>query len=395
MKILVVNAGSSSYKLALYEWRNQLTPPLWHGSLDWGQKPNNCSLEVQANGQKIQKEGLSLDQSHYLKMLIETMWKGETQVIEDKQEIKRIGHRVVHGGSKFQRPTLITKAVKEDIRECIPLAPLHNPANLEGIEQMEKLFPSVPQIAVFDTAFHSHMPEVAKTYPLPYEWRQKGIQRYGFHGISHHYCAYRISRLLRRDLKELKIINCHLGNGASLCAIENGISVNTTMGFTPLEGLMMGSRSGSIDPGILFYLMRENQYTSEELDHILNFESGLKGICDHSDMREVLADESQRGKLAFQMHVYHLRFYIGALLINLGPIDVLSFTAGVGENSAPVREAACQDLEFLGIELDMMKNRSCKPDQDIALKHSKTRVFVIHTQEEWMIAKQCFALKLS
>lgn len=348
---------------------------------------------MSSRDQTIEQHHLPENPSYYLDLLVRSMWEGETKVIESKEEVERIGHRVVHGGSQFQKPTLITPSVKKEIQKLIPLAPLHNPANLKGIEQMEKLFPSVPQIAVFDTAFHCHMPEVVKTYPLPYAWREKGIQRYGFHGISHHYCAYRISQLMNRGLEELNIVNCHLGNGDSLCAISKGMSVETTMGFTPLEGLMMGSRSGSIDPGILFYLMREHQYTFEQLDHILNFESGLEGICSHSDMREVVADPSEKARLALNMFVYRLRFYIGALLINLGPLDVLSFTGGIGENSSIVRRDACQGLKFLGIELDEVKNQSCVPDQDIATPTSRTRVFIIHTEEQWMIAKQCFTLE--
>lgn len=371
MKILVVNGGSSSDKLSLYDIQNEeLVKPLWKGQLD----RSTCQKE---------------ERQKNLSALIKTLWSGETQVIDGPQEIERIVHRVVHGGKTLQHPTLITQEVKKQIRELIPLAPLHNSVNLEGIELLEQLFPTLPQIAIFDTAFHSHLPEVTQTYPLPYEWKEEGIQRYGFHGISHHYCAERAYTLIKTVPSPFHMINCHLGNGSSLCAIKEGKSVDTTMGFTPLEGLMMGSRSGSIDPGIIFYLLREKRYTWEEIEEILNFESGLKGIGGFSDMREIVSHPNAKAALAFQMFVYRLRGYIGYLMANLGKLDVLSFTGGIGENSETVREAVCERLDFLGIKLDRDKNRDCVPDQDISGPESRVRLLVIHTEEEWMMAKEC------
>lgn len=258
MKILVVNAGSSSHKLSLYNLVNEKpVEPLWEGVLDWGMDEKPFSVKVRNDtGKNIKGELKTRNVEEGIQILLNSLWKGSTRVIESLSSIERIGHRVVHGGAEFEQPALINNSVKDRIRELIPLAPLHNPANLQGIDLMEACFPSLPQIAVFDTAFHSTMPEMIKTYPVPWEWKERGIQRYGFHGISHHYCAERAASFLNRHPKELKIINCHLGNGCSLCAIKDGKSYETTMGLTPLEGLMMGTRCGSIDPGILLYLMR-------------------------------------------------------------------------------------------------------------------------------------------
>ncbi|WP_068467186.1 acetate/propionate family kinase [Candidatus Protochlamydia phocaeensis] len=391
MKILVVNVGSSSHKLSLFDLKGEeLADPLWKGSLDWGrgQKSRFFSIQRQKE-EKITRSLEAKDLQEGLRCLIKSLWSGPTQVIEGLSEIERIGHRVVHGGALFQQPVRVNAEVKAHIRQLIPLAPLHNPANLEGIELMEKFFPEAVQIAVFDTAFHTSMPDVVKTYPLPYSWKEKGVQRYGFHGISHQYCAERIASFLGREASSLKIINCHLGNGASLCAISKGKSQDTTMGLTPLEGLMMGSRCGSIDPGILLYAMREQGMSPQELDHILNFESGLKGITGSSDMREILAKNSERAQLALQMYIYRLKAFIGAYMASLGGIDVLSFTGGVGENAAYIRSGACRGLSCFGIQIDEQKNLNCQPDQDISAEGASIRTLVIHTQEEWKIAQAC------
>jgi acetate kinase len=393
MKILVVNAGSSSHKLALYDMQNEEPiEPLWTGSIEWGQKSQSPTLKVKTDrGAKFEQDLADGNIEKGIKILLNTLWQGETQVIDGLDAIEGIGHRVVHGGLEFEQPTLITPVVKEHIRQLIPLAPLHNPGNLEGIEWMEKFLPSIQQIAVFDTAFHLTMPDVVKMYPVPWEWQEKGIRRYGFHGISHQYCAERAAKFLKQDPAALKIINCHLGNGCSLCAIKEGKSYETTMGLTPLEGVMMGTRSGSIDPGILFYLMREHQFSQQELDHALNFSSGLKGVGGCSDMRELLAKEGEeRARLAVKMFVHRLKASIGALAVTLEGFNVLSFTAGIGENAALIREEACQGLECLNITIDGDKNRACQPDADITGPSSKVRVLVLHTQEDWMIARAFF-----
>lgn len=394
MKILVLNAGSSTHKLSLYDIEDfHPKEPVWKATIDWGRGEGASSwAATTSQGAKLSEplEKISIQQG--IEKVLKSLWQGPTKVIEDLSNIECIGHRVVHGGSTFQEPTLINQAVKEQIRALIPLAPLHNPANLEGIEIMERCFPKVPQVAVFDTAFHAQMPEEVKTYPLPYAWKKEGIERYGFHGISHHYCAERAADLLQKRLEDLKIISCHLGNGASLCAVKGGKSVNNTMGLTPLEGLMMGTRCGSVDPGILLYVLREKRLSVEELDQILNFESGLKGIAGSLDMRDILASEEPSAKLAFAMYVYRLKFYIGALSAHLEGVDVLIFTGGIGENAAPVRQAACQGLGYMGIEINERKNEQCQPDQEITSVRSKVCILVVHTREEWMIAKSCMNL---
>ncbi len=333
----------------------------------------------------------ALDIDSGLKKLLQTLHDGPTKVIESLNDVKCIGHRVVHGGSLFLKPVLIDESVKEEIKKLIPLAPLHNSVNLEGIELMERLFPGVPQIAVFDTAFHLTMSEVVKTYPIPFKWKEKGIQRYGFHGISHQYCAERVQKLFLTDGRScgFKMINCHLGNGSSLCAIQDGKSVDTTMGMTPMEGLMMGTRSGSIDPGIMLYLLREEHFSHQDLDELLNFESGLKGICGLSDMREIKARDDFPAKLALDMFVYRLKYYIGALAATLNGLDLLCFTGGIGENDAAIRERVCEGLGYSGINLDKQKNRNCAGDQEISVIDSKVKVVVVDTQEEWMIARAC------
>ena len=287
--------------------------------------------------------------------------------------------------------------VKSAIAHLADLAPAHNPANLEGIEAIEQILGTeVPQVAVFDTAFHTQLPLSAAIYPGPYEWFEQGIRRYGFHGISHQYCAQRAAQILSRELKELRLITCHLGNGCSLAAIRDGHSIDTTMGFTPLDGLMMGSRSGSVDPGILIYLMRQQGYTADQLDRALNLGSGLKGISGVSaDMRQIvsaIAQDNSRSQLALNIYVHRLRSCIGAMLASLGGLDALVFTAGVGENSALVRTAACEAFGFLGLKLDPEKNTGSPEDRDIATADSTVRVLVIHTQEDWAIAKDCWHL---
>lgn len=389
MNILVVNAGSSSHKLCLYHLKNEKhIDTLWKGTLDWSSK--KASMTIETNHIKIEKSLANSNRHKGIEALLETIWNGPTKVVSNKNEITTIGHRVVHGGKLFEQPVIINKKVKDQIRKLIPLAPLHNPASLEEIKLFESLFPSLPQIAIFDTAFHLTMPEEVKTYPIPKKWRDLGIQRYGFHGISHQYCSERISEIAGN--KKLKIVNCHLGNGCSLCAIHNGKSVTTTMGFTPLEGLMMGTRSGSIDPEILVYLMQEHGMQVEEISHQLNFESGLKGISGTSDMRAIIESTEPKHQLALKMFVFRLKSSIAEMAASMGGLDILSFTGGIGENSAPVRQLTCQGLEFLQIKLDRRLNASCEPDMDITHPDSKIRIFVIHTEEELLIAKKCFKL---
>ncbi|AFY85136.1 acetate kinase [Oscillatoria acuminata] len=398
MKILVLNAGSSTQKNYLYELEkgplNEMSPPLWSGKIDWSRQEGMAEIEVKSGNQKLAETRPSESREKAIASLLETLWQGKTQAIADPSEIDVVGHRIVHGGEKYREATLITPEVKSAIAHLAKLAPAHNSANLQGIEAVEKILPNVPQIAVFDTAFHADLPLETVVYPLPYEWYQQGIRRYGFHGISYQYATQRTADLLGKPLESLRMIVCHLGNGCSLAAIKNGKSVETTMGFTPLEGLMMGTRSGSIDPGILIHQMRSQQFTVDELDSILNRESGLKGVSGvSSDMRDIhtaIEEGNERAKLAFDMYVHRLRLQIGAMLPILGGLDVLVFTGGVGENQSSVRSGACEGFEFLKLHLDPHKNQNSPTDADIATIESQVRVFVIQAQEDWAIARECW-----
>ena len=399
MRILVLNAGSSSQKSCLYQLSNPLPElpiePLWEAKIDWLQQQGIAEIKVLAKGAVLEEELQSDSRPSVILHLLNTLIEGKTQVIEELAEIDVVGHRVVHGGQKYREATVITPEVKEVIARLSTFAPVHNLANLEGIEAIEQLLPNVPQVAVFDTAFHSQLPLSTAVYPIPYAYYEQGIRRYGFHGINHQYCAARTAQLLNRDLKSLRLITCHLGNGCSLAAIRGGTSIDTTMGFTPLEGLMMGSRSGSIDPGILVHLLRQGMDV-DKLDEILNRASGLKGISGTSgDMRQIISEIAQgnsHAQLAFDIYIHRLRSHIGAMLATLGGLDALVFTGGVGENQPQVRAAACAGFEFLGVKLDLEKNSQLLPDQDISALDSTVRVLVIQAQEDWAIATECWKL---
>jgi acetate kinase len=402
MKILVLNAGSSSQKSRLYEIVDypSSTPstPLWTADASWTAKKGVAELKITTNDQTITQELPTEDLSKLIEPMLKTLWSGKTQVITQPTEIGLVGHRVVHGGPQYHQSVLITPEVKAEIQRLAAFAPLHNPENLKGIEAVERMLATIPQVAVFDTAFHSHLPQETMVYPGPYSWFEQGIRRYGFHGISHQYCARRSAQIVKREPESLRIVNCHLGNGCSLAAIRAGQSIDTTMGFTPLEGLMMGTRSGSIDPSILFYLQREHGYSAAQLDHILNKESGLKGISGVSgDMRQVLQAikvGNQRAKLALSIYVYRLRYFIGAMIASLGGIDVLTFTGGVGENSPEVRAKTCEAFRFLNLQIEQTKNAASPPDQDIASAESSVHVLIVHTEEDWEIARECWHLAI-
>jgi len=394
MKILVFNAGSSTHKCALFEQTQQ--DPLWTGLLEWDREKKNACLKVQANGISEQRMLRPSNVKEGVEVLLDSMLKGPVKVCEGFKEIVAVGHRIVHGGDFYTKPTKISLTVLERLRTLCDLAPLHNPANIEGVELLTGLLPEALQVAVFDTAFHSQMPEVAKTYAGPIEWRSQGIKRYGFHGVSHDYCSRAAAKLVERELESLSIVTCHLGNGSSLAAVKGGISVNTTMGFTPLEGLAMGTRSGSIDPGIIFYLMHRRGFSSNEVERIVNFKSGLSGISGgDSDMRSIILRKQngdERAKLAFEIYVDRLKGYIAFMAASMGGLDVLVFTAGIGENSAEVRQACCQGLEFMGVRVDLALNASLKQDGLISCPSSKVKIVVIKTREEWMIAKEVIKL---
>jgi acetate kinase len=399
MKILVLNSGSSSQKSALYEISGALPvhppTPLWQGKIEW----NGDQADIQAlnsSGAKVESRVQVASRSGAIKQLLDTLWDGNARAVSAPSEIDLVGHRIVHGGKEFEEATVITPQVKSAIARMAVFAPLHNRAELDGIEIVETRLGNVSQVAVFDTGFHSRLPESAAVYPGPYQWLAKGIRRYGFHGINHQYCAERSAQLLGRELDSLKLVTCHLGNGCSLAAITHGRSVDTTMGFTPLDGLMMGTRSGSLDPGILTYLMREEKSTGQQLDNLLNTKSGLLGISGMSgDMREIVTamkGGNARAKLAFEMFVHHLQSGIGAMIAVLGGIDTLIFTAGIGENSPEVRAAGCATFGFLGMKLDGAKNAQSPVDQEISFPESAVRVLIVRAQEDWAIARDCWRL---
>lgn len=406
MNILVLNAGSSSQKSCLYQLQGSLLPdhapqPIWSGSIDWGRQAGQGELKAEAGDQTV-RETISADNhAEGIPVLLQTLIEGSTQVLQSFEQIDIIGHRVVHGGQTYQEPVVITAAVKDAIQDLSALAPAHNPANLAGIQVCEAVLPTIPQVAVFDTAFHAHMPAAATTYPGSYEWLAQGLRRYGFHGLSHEYCSHRIQQVLaarnpQHEAATFRILTCHLGNGCSLAAIRGDHSVDTTMGLTPLEGLMMGSRSGSIDPGLLIHLLKQGMEV-KVLDHLLNRDSGLKGLSGlSSDMRTVLAAAEQgdsRARLALEVYLHRLRREMGGMIASLGGLDCLLFTGGVGENAPWIRERACQGFEFLGLRLDPARNAAQGgPEREISAPDSTIPIWVIHTEEDWVIAKACARL---
>lgn len=401
MKILVLNAGSSSQKSCLYDIPDQQLPdqppdPLWEAQIDWTHQQGIAELKVKtAHGATLKEEVPFQSHAPVMAQMLDTLWSGSTQVLTNAAEIDIVGHRVVHGGQHYHDSVRISPEVKATIAELIDLAPVHNPVNLEGIEAIETILGDISQVAVFDTAFHAQMPAANAVYPIPYEWVEKGIRRYGFHGTSHRYCAQRTAHLLNRNLQELRIVTCHLGNGCSLAAVQAGRSINTTMGFTPLDGLMMGSRSGSVDPSILFYLMRQG-YSVDQLDQVLNQSSGLLGVSGISnDLRQVMkAAEAgnARAQLAIDIYIHRLRQFIGGMIATLGGLDALVFTAGVGENAPYIRAEACKAFAYMGLKLDLEKNAQSPRDQIISAPESTVPVLIVHTQEDWAIARECWEI---
>jgi len=380
MKILVLNGGSSSFKCWFHDVREPLpveaARPLWEKQIPW------------QGGPALADE---------LPALLEDLWSGANKAINSPGEIEAVGHRIVHGGKAYRETTRVTPVVAAAIARQVEFAPAHNRFELEAIEAAGRLLgPRVPQIAVFDTAFHATLEPPAYVYPVPCQWLQEGVRRYGFHGISYQYASRRAAQLLGRPVEKLRLILCHLGNGCSLAAVRNGKSIDTTMGFTPLEGLMMGTRSGSIDPGIVVYLLRHRGYQADQLDQILNRESGLKGVSGLSgDMREIqqaAAQGNAQAQLAFDVYAHRLTREVGAMLAVLGGTDAIVFTGGVGENSPLLRERVCQQLGFLGLQLDSALNACVPNDQDIAAPQSAVRVLMIHAREEWEIARECYRL---
>ena len=400
MKILVLNSGSSSQKACLYEIAGALpdrpSASLWEGKVEFGIDTTSTMVVKNSRGVMQTEQVHASSREQVIRHLLSTLTGGKVRALTSLSEIDAVGHRIVHGGPHLGEPVVVTHEVRSAIASVSELAPLHIRAELEGIEIVDSILGSVPQMAVFDTGFHRGMPPSAAIYPGPYEWAEKGIRRYGFHGINYQYCAGRAAQLLKKDLKSLKLVTCHLGNGCSVSAIHGGRSIDTTMGFTPLDGLMMGTRSGSVDPAIVTYLMRQGKLDGEQIDHMLNQKSGLLGISGlSSDMREILAAIQrghERAKLAFDIFVHRLRTAIGGMAAVLGGIDSLVFTAGVGENSPDVRAAACSMLRFLGVELDNVRNDHPSLDADISSANSRVRILVIRAEEDWAIAAECWKL---
>jgi len=390
MKILVLNSGSSSIKFQLFDINENRS--LASGLIEQiGESDSYAKIEY--DSQKLEKKEAIKD--HNSGLILMNMLLIESCVIKSLDELGAIGHRVVHGGEKFSKPVIVDEEVLNEIEKLIPLAPLHNPANLDGIKVTMQQAPNVPQIAVFDTAFHTTIPSYAYMYALPYETYEKdGVRKYGFHGTSHHYVTKEASKYLGK--KKINTITLHLGNGASMAAVKDGKCVDTTMGLTPLEGLIMGTRSGDLDPAILFYLARKNGLNINDLDKLLNKQSGLKGICGSNDMREVehMAESGDnKAQLALDMFAYRIKKYIGSYSAVIGKLDCIIFTGGIGENDIDTRARCCADLENLGIELDLVKNNQrAKEILDISAKNSRVKVLVIPTNEELEIAMQANSL---
>ena len=395
MKILVINTGSSSIKYKLFEMDQNII--LASGLAEKiGEDTGKLSHKLVAEGGKnheIIKEGPIADHREGLRQIVDLLVHAEYGVIENKSEISAVGHRVVHGGEAFQSPTIIDNGVITAIRANIPLAPLHNPANLTGIEVAQSIFPNSAQVAVFDTAFHQTIPKQAFLYALPYYLYNKDrIRRYGFHGTSHSYVAEKYADYIGRPLSELNLISIHLGNGASMAALKNGKCVDTTMGMTPLEGLVMGTRSGDVDPALPFFLANHLKMSLKEIDKLLNKESGLMGICGTNDMREVL-DKRNAGdtfaKLAIEIYCYRIKKYIGAYFAALETLGGIIFTGGIGENSPDIRELSCKGLGKLGIKIDPGKNSENKKEiREISSHGSEVKILVIPTDEELKIAQE-------
>ncbi|HOH89482.1 MAG TPA: acetate kinase [Bacillota bacterium] len=390
MKILVINCGSSSLKYQFIDMENE---EVIAKGLAERIGIDGSVLNHQPKGfDKIKIERPMPTHKEALQTVVDALRDKDYGVIKDMGEITAVGHRVVHAGEKFAYSVLLKEEVMDALKECISLAPLHNPPNIMGIEACKQIMPDVPMVGVFDTAFHQTMPKQSYIYPIPYEYYEKyRIRRYGFHGTSHKYVAERAAAMLGKPVEELKIITCHLGNGASITAVKNGISVDTSMGFTPLEGLAMGTRSGNIDAAIIKFLMEKENISVAKADEILNKKSGVLGISgvssDFRDIEEAAHKGNERAQLALDVYVHYVKKYIGAYAAVMNGVDAIVFTAGLGENSASMRSSICKDMSYLGVELDEAKNNVRGKETDVSKDGSKVRVLLIPTNEELMIAR--------
>ncbi len=399
MKILVINSGSSSIKFQLLDMADESV--LASGLVERiGETEGliKCTLRPGAADElTVKKTTVVADHKSGMRMAVEILSDPGQGVIADRGDIDAIGHRVVHGGEDFHQPTLLTADVLAAIEKNIPLAPLHNPANLDGIRVAQELFAGVPQVAIFDTAFHQTIPPHAYHYALPYElYEKQRIRRYGFHGTSHKFVASECARLMGRPLEELNLISIHLGNGCSMTAVKNGKSVDTTLGLTPLEGLVMGTRSGDVDPAIHSFLARNCNMDIEAIDEMLNKESGLKGLCGLNDMRDIheaIANGDKRAKLALDVQTYRNKKYVGAFMAVLGRVDAIIFTAGIGENDEVVREMTLRGLEPFGVIMDLAaNNQRIKKPTLLSSPESRVQIWGIPTNEELAIAREAKAV---
>lgn len=391
MKILVLNCGSSSVKYKLIDTENDTV--MAEGGVEKIGLPDGFLKYKLSDGSKAIRELGLVDHKGAVKAVLDILTDPEVGCIRSYSEIGAVGHRVVHGGEKFSKSVLLTDEVLQQIKDCYDLAPLHNPANVTGIEAVEEILPGVKQVGVFDTAFHQTMPAKSFMYALPYKYyKEDGVRRYGFHGTSHRYVSQRVCEILGVDINKEKIITCHVGNGGSITAVLYGKSVDTSMGLTPVEGLMMGTRVGDVDPGALTYLMKKHNLSADELQKIINKESGVLGVTElSSDMREIEAADKAgdpRAHLALEMYEQRITKYIGAYAAEMGGVDIIVFTGGVGENQTGLRGNVCRPLGFMGVELDEQLNMTTRGTETvISAPSSKVNVVVVPTDEEMMIAR--------
>ena len=393
MKILVLNCGSSSLKFQLIDMENEERIVKGNYERIGGKR---SSLRINIRGEKSEIFHVARDYDEAIRFVLDVLLN-QNKVIESINEIGAIGHRIVHGGEKFSKSVIITEEVISEIEKCIALAPLHNPASIAGIRAAEKNFEGIPMVAVFDTAFHQTMPAKAYIYQIPYRFYEYyKIRKYGFHGTSHRYVADRVSNLMNKDIKDLKIISCHLGQGASLCAIDGGKSVDTTMGLTPMAGIAMATRCGDIDPSIIPYIMKLEDLTPDEMERIMNKKSGAWGVSgvseDYRDIEQAYSEGDERSILALDSQAYQIAQYIGKFMISLGGLDVITFAGGVGERGFEMRERICKYLEPFGIKLNLEENKVKGIEKCISSEDSKVKIFVVPTNEELMIARDTYNL---
>ncbi|MBL7970674.1 MAG: acetate kinase [Prolixibacteraceae bacterium] len=389
MKILVLNCGSSSIKYQLFNMTDRSV--IAKGGVEKLGMKGSFLKHVRQDGQAVVFEGEILDHKVGIEYILGVLTSEKHGCIKGLEELDAVGHRVVHGGERFNSSALLTDEILAEVTKCIDIAPLHNPPNLKGIRAMEELIPGIPQVGVFDTAFHQTMEPKAYMYGIPYVlYKKYGIRRYGFHGTSHRYVSKRACELLGVDYQTQKIISCHLGNGASVAAIKNGKAVDTSMGFTPIEGLVMGTRCGDLDVGVVHYIMEKEEIGIRSASTLFNKHAGMLGISGvSSDMREIetaKANGNERAKLALDMYNYRVKKYIGSYIAGMGGLDILIMTGGIGENADTTREGVLSDLDFLGVSLDVQKNKGFRSEGIISTPESKVKIIVVPTDEELMIA---------